>query len=440
MKKRGITVAALAIACVFVVTIIVFSACIYSDYESGVKAASAKFEKLSSRAAEASGIFPSGSREFLNMFNSAVGSPEVFESIRLEIEGQEAYAFPAQAAEARSAFVKSFSTRIVGGDGADIRISANIYAVPPALVFYRAKIAFIVILAGTLTAVALLMYLYLNAAHDGEEDVDFKNTNVDDDFGESLLDEDEAEKEDAPEESPEETSESQESGEEKKGAQEESAEGAGEGQSQENKVDFNPLENAYADQQAELPEAQDSGEENTIAQSQGQGLFSPTSGFGWESYLDTRLESELIRAASSEQDLSLAIIKIPNMTKDSPFYGNICQALLDYFQFRDFVFEYKEDGFAAIVQGKDVDQTLHSAEILHSNLKGVLAETGGDTKPLIGISSRSLRLISAERLKNEAEQALLHAAEDPESPIIAFRVNPEKYRKYISGQSEEDAE
>lgn len=440
MKKRGITVAALAIACVFVVTIIVFSACIYSDYESGVKAASAKFEKLSSRAAEASGIFPSGSREFLNMFNSAVGSPEVFESIRLEIEGQEAYAFPAQAAEARSAFVKSFSTRIVGGDGADIRISANIYAVPPALVFYRAKIAFIVILAGTLTAVALLMYLYLNAAHDGEEDVDFKNTNVDDDFGESLLDEDEAEKEDAPEESPEETSESQESGEEKEGAQEESAEGAGEGQSQENKVDFNPLENAYADQQAELPEAQDSGEENTIAQSQGQGLFSPASGFGWESYLDTRLESELIRAASSEQDLSLAIIKIPNMTKDSPFYGNICQALLDYFQFKDFVFEYKEDGFAAIVQGKDVDQTLHSAEILHSNLKGVLAETGGDTKPLIGISSRSLRLISAERLKNEAEQALLHAAEDPESPIIAFRVNPEKYRKYISGQSEEDAE
>jgi len=440
MKKRGITVAALAIACVFVVTIIVFSACIYSDYESGVKAASAKFEKLSSRAAEASGIFPSGSREFLNMFNSAVGSPEVFESIRLEIEGQEAYAFPAQAAEARSAFVKSFSTRIVGGDGADIRISANIYAVPPALVFYRAKIAFIVILAGTLTAVALLMYLYLNAAHDGEEDVDFKNTNVDDDFGESLLDEDEAEKEDAPEESPEETSEGQESGEEKEGAQEESAEGAGEGQSQENKVDFNPLENAYADQQAELPEAQDGGEENTIAQSQGQGLFSPTSGFGWESYLDTRLESELIRAASSEQDLSLAIIKIPNMTKDSPFYGNICQALLDYFQFKDFVFEYKEDGFAAIVQGKDVDQTLHSAEILHSNLKGVLAETGVDTKPLIGISSRSLRLISAERLKNEAEQALLHAAEDPESPIIAFRVNPEKYRKYISGQSEEDAE
>lgn len=440
MKKRGITVAALAIACVFVVTIIVFSACIYSDYESGVKAASAKFEKLSSRAAEASGIFPSGSREFLNMFNSAVGSPEVFESIRLEIEGQEAYAFPAQAAEARSAFVKSFSTRIVGGDGADIRISANIYAVPPALVFYRAKIAFIVILAGTLTAVALLMYLYLNAAHDGEEDVDFKNTNVDDDFGESLLDEDEAEKEDAPEESPEETSESQESGEEKEGAQEESAEGAGEGQSQENKVDFNPLENAYADQQAELPEAQAGGEENTIAQSQGQGLFSPTSGFGWESYLDTRLESELIRAASSEQDLSLAIIKIPNMTKDSPFYGKICQALLDYFQFKDFVFEYKEDGFAAIVQGKDVDQTLHSAEILHSNLKGVLAETGVDTKPLIGISSRSLRLISAERLKNEAEQALLHAAEDPESPIIAFRVNPEKYRKYISGQSEEDAE
>ena len=431
MKKRGISVAALAIACVFVVTVIVFSACIYSDYESGLKAAGAKFEKLSSRAAEASGIYPSGSREFLNLFNSAVGSPEIFESIHLEIDGHEVYAYPAQESAQASAFVKSFSTRIVGGDGADIRLNANIYTVAPAIIFYRAKIAFIVILAGTLTAGVLLMYLYLNAAQDGEGDVDFKKTKVDDDFGESLFDEEsEPEQEAAPEaqepeaEAPAETEEeaaaSEPAPQEQKADEQESAE---------SKVDFNPLENAYADQQAELPEA---------GIPEGQGLFSPASGFGWESYLDARLESELIRAASSEQDLALAIIKIPGMTKDSSWYGNICQVLLDFFQFKDFVFEYKEDGFAAIIQGKDVDQALQSAEVLHANLNGALLSAGQNVKPQIGISSRSLRLITAERLKNEAEQALLHAADDPASPIIAFRVNPEKYRKFISGQSEDE--
>lgn len=452
MIKRGITIAALAIACVFVVTTAVLAACIYSDYNAGLKSAGAKFEKLSSRTAEASGIYPSGSREFLNLFNSAVGSPDIFESIRLEIEGREVYVYPAHSEPQTSAFVKTFSSRLLGGDGADIRLSANIYAVAPALIFYRAKIAFVIILAGTLAAGLLLMYLYLGAAQEEDkdyiqEDGGFKKTKIEDDFGESLFDEGSAE--DAASESPE-TEEAPAAAEEEsesakdEPAANESAENAAaaeaEPESKEDKVDFNPLENAYADQQSEMPEsgAGEGAAASAPISSEEQGLFSPASGFGWESYLDARLESELVRAASSEQDLSLAIIKIPSMTKESDYYGNVCQALLDFFQFKDFVFEFKEDGFAAIIQNKDVDQSLQSAEVLHSNLRGVLSKAGQDAIPLIGLSSRSLRLISAERLKNEAEQALVHATDDPASPIIAFRVNPEKYRKFISGQDTEE--
>lgn len=447
MKKRGINIAALAIACVFVVTIVTFAACLYSDYNSGLKAASAKFEKLSSRAAEASGIYPSGSREFLNQFNSAVGAPEIFQAVNLEIDGKEAYAYPAEQEPQTSVFVKFFSTRIVGGDGADIRINANIYTVSPATIFYRAKIAFIVILAGTLAAGVLLMYLYLGEAEGGrDEGVDFKDEKIKDDFGESLFDEEGSEGADSAE-----SSESEEADAAEQNGQAEQAEPTEEGAAQEEKLDFNPLENAYQDQQAQNPQdgaedaqAQDGGQNEGAADApcspaEEQGLFSPASGFGWESYLDARLESELVRAASSEQDLSLAIIKVPGMTKESPYYANVCQVLLDFFQFKDFIFEYKEDGFATIVQNKDVDQTLQSAEILHANMSGALSSAGESAKPQIGISSRSLRLISAERLKNEAEQALLHAAEDPASPIIAFRVNPEKYRKFISGQKEEES-
>ncbi|MBO7122045.1 MAG: hypothetical protein J6V90_02035 [Treponema sp.] len=437
MKKRGISIAAFAIAGVFIATAIVFSICVYSDYNSGLKAAGAKFEKLSSRTAEASEIYPSGSKEFLNLFNSAVGAPEIYESINLKVNNQDVYVYPMEGGRSASAFVKTFSTRIVGGDGADIRLDANIHTVSSSLIYYRAKIAFIIILAGTLLCCILLLTQYLGETVQEDGDVEFKKTKVDDEFGESLFDEEAADT-DADSNSdgdPEQTKE--------EAAPQTEEPSAGVEPKQEEKVDYNPLENAYEDQKAQSGEIEiQKPVDNAPLPLPGseQGLFSPASGFGWESYLNTRLESELVRAASSEQDLALAVIKIPGMTKESDYYGNICQVLQNFFQFKDFIFECKEDGFAAIMQHSDVDTAMQNAEVLHANIASALKSAGQSAKPLIGISSRSLRLISAERLKNEAEQALVHAADDPNSPIIAFRVNPEKYRKYIGGQDEEEVQ
>ena len=379
-------------------------------------------------------MFPSGSKGFITLFNSAVGAPEIYESINLKVNGQDVYVFPMEGGRSSSAFVKTFSTRIVGGDGADIRLDANIHTVSSSLIYYRAKIAFIIILAGTLLCCILLLTQYLGETVQEDGDVEFKKTKVDDEFGESLFDEEAAGTDEGSDD------ESVQS-EEEAAPQTEEAPAAAEKTSEE-KVDYNPLENAYADQKAQGEEEIQKPVNNAPLPLPGseQGLFSPASGFGWESYLNTRLESELVRAASSEQDLALAIIRIPGMTKESNYYGNVCQVLQNFFQFKDFIFECKEDGFAAIMQHSDVDTALQNAEVLHSNIASALQSAGQSAKPLIGISSRSLRLISAERLKNEAEQALVHAADDPNSPIIAFRVNPEKYRKYIGGQEEDDQE
>jgi hypothetical protein len=61
----------------------------------------------------------------------------------------------------------------------------------------------------------------------------------------------------------------------------------------------------------------------------------------------------------------------------------------------------------------------------------LLQDAHVNEKLTIGISSRCERIISSQRFITEAEQAVLHAAEDPDNPIIAFRVNPEKYREYM---------
>jgi hypothetical protein len=50
---------------------------------------------------------------------------------------------------------------------------------------------------------------------------------------------------------------------------------------------------------------------------------------------------------------------------------------------------------------------------------------------LVGISSRAGRKVTAERLINEAETALLKARTEKDHSVVAFRADPEKYRDFV---------
>lgn len=161
------------------------------------------------------------------------------------------------------------------------------------------------------------------------------------------------------------------------------------------------------------------------------GLFSDLTGFGWESYLETRLDSELIRAASSEYDLALFIVKIKDVERTHPAYSEICGALLSFFKFRDMVFEYGSDSFAGIVTGMDINGCMSSVEQLYTSLSSIMKKNGMEETISIGISTRCLRIIPGDRLLHEAKDAVAKAAEEPSMPIVAFKVNPGKYREYL---------
>jgi len=162
------------------------------------------------------------------------------------------------------------------------------------------------------------------------------------------------------------------------------------------------------------------------------GLFSPATGVGWESYMETRLDSELVRAASFEQDLALVLLRIPGLENNSLMMKRIAAVLLDFFKFRDFVFEYKKDGFAGILLNINLDQAMVLSETMHSQLKELLESENIREKLAIGISTRSLRLLPGSRLITEANQALEKAFGETGLPIVAFRVNPDKYRQFVA--------
>lgn len=166
------------------------------------------------------------------------------------------------------------------------------------------------------------------------------------------------------------------------------------------------------------------------------GLFSPVTGFGWEEYLEDRLDSELIRSASSEEDITLMMIRIKDFDTESPNAQKFYDIILSYIQFKDMIFEYGKDGFSCIVHNMTIDAALKFAEEIYEQLSEKLKELGMDNEIGIGISTRSFRLIPAKRIFTEAQEALQRAFMNPDTPIVAFRVDPEKYRQYISDYTE----
>ena len=166
------------------------------------------------------------------------------------------------------------------------------------------------------------------------------------------------------------------------------------------------------------------------------GLFSEQTGFGWESYLEPRLDAELIRAASNEMDLTLFVINIKELDKDSSVSKDICESLLNFFKYKDMIFEYGESGFAGIFVNLDIDGAMAASEVLYSELVSAFQKNGCQPEFGIGLTTRSLRLITGARLLNEATKASEKALEEKTLPIVAYRVNHEKSKQYLADETE----
>jgi hypothetical protein len=172
----------------------------------------------------------------------------------------------------------------------------------------------------------------------------------------------------------------------------------------------------------------DSGEERADARLP-QGLYAPGSGIGWEEYTKDRLESELHRCASFEQDLTLAIIAFSGRNDiTGEQYKQFADMAVNFFNLRDIIFEKGERGITVILPNMDLDQGLTRAEDFHNYLTQTFT---GAPDFRIGLSARSGRLVDADRLCFEAGEALNKALHDPVSTIVAFKSDPEKYRAFL---------
>lgn len=500
-KRNYFTV---AVCTVYIAAVLAFAASLIFEYSGGTKRAQERFTSLTkdlSRNLKENDI---GSAEFSRAILESLGNVSDIAAIQVSSDGKLLFSYPVSIDEnktASSPLIKQFSTSVKGGENSAV-LTAALYTLKPSSIYYKGRVAFLVILAATLAAALnLIIVSKKDTDGDGQEDTDAEKDGAEDYFFEEEMPDYEkvARKEtdakddatvygnDAEEEAAvTERTDAEESAVTRNDVAEVAAvaevtaaedtavsevTAGNNAVAEENSygteidsdktLDFEDqtdieetipsvqekepvLENVQNASEEEGAATEDASfaeeihEEPSLAENNVApvGLFDEKTGFGWEQYMPTRLDSELIRAASSEQDLALFTVRIPGIDWTTPEGKETASIIKDWVKFNDLVFDYGSDGFTAIFQNQNTDAALAEAEKTHTEIVSVLKRANSSAEtPFVGISTRSLRLISGKRLFNESEQALFHAMEDKDSPIVAFRVNPDKYRSYLAGEA-----
>ncbi len=455
MKRKSITIYSIIISIIFIFSVVFLVAKLAAEYSYGEERAQRTVTHIISAIKKDGSNFD---------MQQAAGNLQDYQGLYLYKNSLPVYCYP-QKDEIQmndTNLVRVFQSSVQKG-GDTFTLKAAVYLLSPASIFYYARFSFIIIMTATILTAILLIYISVTEKQNSFEDI---NAEQEDEPQKSELQSEGVIKDSEPQENQEITQEVRKNTEDEPddviAADNPDSTAASQPENNANNGQENEITSSSAnlsfDEEAAAKEKEDTAdnvdaddldgsdtvkavpaqeaayhEAQTAADSK-RDFFSPVTGFGWEQNFKLRLDSELVRAASSELDLSLFIIKIMGLKFTDTAASAICEYLLEEFQFRDMIFEFGEDGFAVIKTDMSIEQAENLAGLIHTKLSQLIA--GYDFNPTlacyIGISSRSIRMLSAERLIMEAGEALNHSIEDTESPITGFHVDIEKYREFLN--------
>ena len=405
MKKSVTIIYSVIMSLVLIFAIAFFAVNIYNENAHGELRTEVRFEKIVSgvkAALEKNNI--SGSEKTRQIENT-IGDTKDFSYIKIQSDGKVIYLFPQDYEDDIASDSKFIITkqRNFTANNSKVIISCGLYSLRPGSIFEYAKISFFIILIVTLLTIILIIY----------------NNHFDKSSLRTVSTKKISRKQKLYEE-PEYTADEFDEGEEE-------TEPETEAKYEDEEVSVDEPVVTYKKEELPVEDFEPVEIEKEEKDKSEKGLFSADTGLGWESYLMTRLENELNRATASELDLALFIIKIDGIGRKNPVMKKICEYLTVEFQFKDLLFEYKDDSICGIKISMDIDNAISFAEKLVCEIKNI----AGDENPtvLAGVTTRGIRMVSGERLLKEADEAIKHA--DSSSPVVGFRADAVKYRKFL---------
>lgn len=410
---------------------------LYREYKYNSLTCEKKFNNIVGELTYGSKDPNLNTKALLDKLNKSIGSLNDFSYLNISINDVEIIKYPSKANQndTASKLTKSYD-KVIQTEVGNFHIVCNIFLLKPSSVYYYGKVAFIIVLLITLLTIVIIIYENISDEKENSNPtVEIENSKNDDIDNVSS----EAVEEALPNQEVIENSEDSSNTNEIENN---------------NDKDAEPVDTAIETEETRANETESSSDTNTQAEVDSnkdeqieekaqlpseeekplplnnenpRGLFNPVTGLGWEEYLLTRLDSELNRAIASEIDLSLFIIQLPGLSRDSEYVKNVCNYLTIQFQFKDLLFEYQQDCLVAMKINMNLDEALNLADKVYSGIKNIIEEN----PCYIGISTRSIRMVSGQRVLKEATEALAHTKDDKDSPIIAFRVDTDKYKQFL---------
>ena len=398
MKKRTFNLISVVIAAIFVFTAVYFIAGIVSDKKNGPLQAEEIFDSLVIKTQNAANSYPLSSYNFSDSFIRAAGDFSNYQKLNLSVDGKLIYSYPSKDIYfSRKSGAKSFTKSFTTKNGNSILINAEIYTTVQSSLFYHARTAFIVIFAATLAAILILIFAKTEKDEiDGIDEISFEDETESPDkeiFSQNKTDEIYSEKQ---------HDEYALTEEEKK----QLFDGF-------DTVDFSQKKDTNKEVFSENTDAE---EEKSCPKTQ------PIEN------LEAKCEEALVKAAENGSDLAVLIIKV-NSSENEISREQIESIFDSDFAQNALVFSDESNLFTVLLENTGLDDAMTVAKEIFEDFSEKLADAG--QKVTIGLSSKTGRTVSSERLLTEAREAQKHAATEPDSPIIAFRASPEKYNDYI---------
>ncbi len=469
--KKPITIISSICTLLFIIAIIWLGAGVYIDKKNGTQKADSRYEKFISANKENFTINSYGSNEFSNEFIRSIGNIDDFSLLRLEVNGELVYSYPPTSFTLPSPeLVKSYSDSFTV-NGNNYTIKASIYLMSPNSVYNHSRLAFLIILIGTITVGIFIVLTggpdsepYFTKAKKSSRFNSVKSSNTIKEEKKSELKEEieEAGEEKSisfddyatertkhstgpvfnPEDVEIEEVEVIKSNDDPKEPQinseeeifnEEELFSDNEAVQEDDDIDIiDQMEqenlNSSKEDEAEAPAQEESSElfaEKFEGDAEDSEVLSPITNLGLQSSLEQKLDEAIV----SELHATLAITRINGLDRGNAISQKIISILRDSLA-GDEIFEYKSDAYAVIMKGKNLQTAVEKFEKIYNKIADFLKDNNSVNEVSVGISSSSERNVKAERVILEADQALDYASQDPDSPIVAFRANPQKYREF----------
>lgn len=480
--KRPITIVSSISSLLFLIALIWFGAGIYIDRKNGTEKADQRYESLLTATKENFSHNAYGTSEFSNNFIRAIGNIDEFSSLKLEVNGELVYSYPPGLFSIPSPkVVKSYKETIFTDGGKSYTLSASIYLMSPNSIYKYSRFAFLLILIGTIIVIICIIIFNTfdyNPEYPSPYGIRSRKTKksniVYHPFAESKKTEtiQTEEKPKAVESSrPEEPSQHEEPKAEQiqesphSERTEEISEtqeiiwnddelfDEGEDDSGLDIIDQFEQQNAenaslnaeefFSDEEYSEEEAKESSEENTEApaieqapssseplEAENDENLSPITNLLVQSSLEEKLDESI---AAGNKNTTLILLKINGLDRGNSLSERVIEILKNSIADTQ-LFEYKSDAYAILAKDKDLQSAVDIFEEVYNTISDFLKNNNTTNEVSIGISSVNERNIKAERIILEANQALDYASQDPDSPIVAFRANPQKYQDFIENQ------